>query len=186
MPARPKTNTAGPEFSGPAVPLSGAAAGAARRYGVTFTSAGSRSAPGPGRPVVALISVDWVRAMQKVVALTIVCPFVPGVPARVMLPPPLVGKQGVSVLLEQQSWAMPPLASMHSPLAFLPTQALPVQVAEQEPPLQLSSCVCGPAESGQGRGPASEVAPVLNFSWMSRVPFGWGLSPKGEQSLDSR
>src|SRR5262245_38843161 len=103
-----------------------------------------------------------------------------------MLPPPLVGKQGVLVLLEQQSWEMPPLASMHSPLALVPTQAEPVRVAVQEPPLQLSSCVCGPAESGQGKGPTSEVAPVVSLSSMSSVPFGWGLSPKGEQSLESR
>ena len=74
-----------------------------------------------------------------------------------MLPPPLVGKHGVDVLFAQQSCEMPPLASMQLPAASVPAQAEPVQAALQAPPLQPSSCVCGPALSGQGSGPTRGV-----------------------------
>lgn len=65
----------------------------------TDTVAGSSSAPGPGSPVVTLMSVAFVRAMQNVAAFTSTCPSVPGWPARVMLPPPLVGSSTPPFLL---------------------------------------------------------------------------------------
>jgi hypothetical protein len=127
-----------------------------------------------------LMSVESVAAMQKVAAVSNVCPSVPGCPVRVMLPPPLVGKQGIVVLFEQQSCEMPPLASMQLPAASVPAQAAPVQVAVQLPVPQLSSWLC----PGHGFGPTSGVASsVANGSWMSS-PVG-AESPSGTQSLDS-
>src|SRR5262249_10398113 len=159
---------------------------ASQLYGRTDTCDGSSRAPGPGSPVVALMSVDSVRGMQNSAALTSVWPSVPGRPVRVMLPPFRVGKHGVAVLFAQQSCEMPPFASMQLP-PEVATHAAPVPTAVQLLPApQASSWVCGPAASLQGVGPTSGVdSPVVKGSWMSSVPFGCGLSPCGAQSLDS-
>src|SRR5262245_43621151 len=177
-----KTNTAGPGCPDPAVG-SGAAGAAGWRYLLTETVAGRSSAPGPGRPVVTLMSEESVRAMQKVAALTSVPPSVAGLPVREMVPLFLVGKHGVLVLLEQHSCEMPPFASMHWTL-FMALQAAPLQVAVQLPLPQESSCVCGPAESPQGTEPVLVAVPVVNGSWMSRVVGG--LSPSGVHWLESK
>jgi hypothetical protein len=133
-------------------------------YGRTDTCEGRSNDPGPGSPVVMLMRVDVVRGMQNSAALTRVFPGVPGCPVRVMLPPPLVGKHGVAVLFEQQSWEMPPFASMQLPAGSVATHAAPVHVAVQLPAPQKSSCVCGPSESGQGAGPRTSS---------SRISIGW-------------
>src|SRR5262249_18457019 len=113
-----------------------------------------------------------------------------GFPLRIIEPPPaallaaLVGKQGMVVLLAQQSWLMPPLASMQFPAASVVAQAAPVHCALHGP-LQESSAVCGPLESGQGVGPVSAGAvPVVSGSLMSSVVGG--ESPTGGQLLDRR
>src|SRR5262249_56976587 len=66
-----------------------------RGHGITVTRAGRRSAPGPGRPVVAASSGDDGRGMQNVAASTAVPPSVAGVPLRVIVPSSLLGKHGV-------------------------------------------------------------------------------------------
>src|SRR5262249_27260480 len=164
-----------------------AVGGAAHGELVTTAVAGRSSAPGPGSPVVVLMRLESVRAMQKVPAKTppVGSAGTTGLPLRVILPPPAVGKQGRSVLFAQHSWEMPPLASMQLPCASVLAHAQPVHWAVQAPPWQPSSWVWPPEASGHGFGPTSSLAvPVVRGSWMlSEVG---GASPRGVQALDSK
>src|SRR5262249_59214194 len=124
------------------------------------------SAPGRGRPVTELMSEESVWAMQKVPAKVppVVSPGTTGLPVRLILPRPaaalagLVGKHGSAVLLAQQNWEMPPLASTQLPAASWLTQAVPVHPALQAAPLQLSFWVWGPAVLGHGFEPVNSLA----------------------------
>src|SRR5262245_47304322 len=66
-----------------------------------------------------LTVADCVGAMQKVAARAPLCPSVARLPERSMVPPFRVGKHGTLVLLEQHTFEMPPLGSMHCPSAVL-------------------------------------------------------------------
>src|SRR5438876_9851374 len=146
------------------------------------------SAPGPGSPVVRSTVPVPVAGSQKV-ATSAVSPLFgyvgsghrgtggPGVPVRTIWPPPAVGKHGLSVWLEQQSWLIPPLASMHSPPLLVATQAAPVHRAEQAPPPQLSSFA-----APQGFGPLRVEVPVVRDSVMVRVPAGGGVGVQLDES----
>src|SRR5438132_7735567 len=147
------------------------------------------SAPGPGSPVVASTALEPVVGSQKV-ATSAVSPFFgyvgsghggiggPGLPARTIWPPPAVGKHGLSVWPEQQSWLTPPLASIHSPALSVVTQAAPVHVAEQALPPQLSSRV-----SPQGFGPLSVEVLVMSGSVMVTVPARRAFGGQSDDSV---
>src|SRR5437899_2830173 len=92
--------------------------------------------------------------------------------------PLAVGKHGLSVWPEQQSWLTPPLASTHSPALSVVTQAEPVHVAEQAVPPQLSSWV-----SPQGFGPLSVEVPVVRGSVMVTVPAGGAVGGQSDDSV---
>src|SRR5262249_3862870 len=163
------------------------------RLGVTTAGARRGGAPGAGGPVTELMSEECGWGLPKDAAEV-----PPGVSAgstgwsvRVVMPTAgaalagLVGKHGSAVLLAQQNWEMPPLASTQLPAASWLTQAVPVHPALQAAPLQLSSWVWGPAVSGHGFEPVSSFAvPVVSGSSMSSEVGG--EAPSGTHALDSR
>ena len=142
---------------------------------LTATVAGSRSAPGPGRPVVTLMSVGVGvgDAEGGRVDEASVRPY-PDEPVRVMLPPPLVGKHGVARVARA--------AELRD--AALGVDAVALGVGGRRRPRRCSPrCRCrrrrrrpasgDPRSPGRAAGPTIGVAaPVVNGSLMSSAVGG--------------
>src|SRR5262245_43098433 len=128
------------------------------------------------------MSAESVRGTQNVATSSPLDEPPNGVPARAIAPPPRVGKHGTSELAEQQTCAIPPLASMHRPSASTVTHAVPVHAPVHVPAPHASSAVCDPAASGHGTGPVSTDVPVVSGARMSTVLTRWVEG--GTQLLD--
>ena len=124
---------------------------------------------------------DCVVLMQNVATWAPSCPSSARLPWRWIAPTPLpVGKQGLVVSLEQQTWEMPPLESMQFPLASCVEQAFPVQPAVQAPPPQPSSALW-PIDL-QGSGPGVLTFSVVKGRSMSRL--AWRRFAVGMHEVD--